>query len=253
MGGGVTDRVLIIGASSGIAQAVAAELAKLGTELVLAARDVGDCERIAQDLRTRFGIKTACVRFDALDYASHEAMFREAEEKAGGKLTGVIVCHGLLGTQDEAVADFAHARAIIDVNYTSFVSVLTIAANLFESRRDSFICAIGSIAGDRGRQSNYVYGSSKAAVATFMQGLRNRMQIAGGNVAVITVKPGFVDTKMTRHLGRTKLVVQPDVVARDIVKAIRKRKSVLYTPLRWRFIMAVIRMIPEPIFKRMKL
>lgn len=247
----MSERILIIGGTSDIAQAVASQLARLGTQLVLAARDDDECERIAKDLRTRHSVNVDCVHFDALDYASHQAMFDKAVEAVGGELTGVIVCHGLLGTQAGASADFAHAHAIIDVNYTSFVSVLEIAATYFETRRDTFICAIGSVAGDRGRQSNYTYGSTKAAIDTFMAGLRNRLFPNG--VAVITVKPGFIDTKMTRDLGRGKLVVSPDVAARDIVKGIRKRKAVVYTPFRWRVIMFVIRSIPEVIFKRMKL
>jgi len=247
----MNERVLIIGAGSDIAQAVASQLAQQGDALVLAARDMNECERLARDLRTRYDANVSCVPFDALDYPSHQAMFEEAEKQIGAELTGVIVCHGLLGNQRDASHDFAHAHAIIDVNYTSFVSVLEVAASLFESRRGSFIAAIGSVAGDRGRQSNYTYGSAKAAVETFCSGLRNRLHPIG--VAVITIKPGFIETKMTRELGRTKLVVKPDVAGRDIVKAIRKRKNVIYTPLRWRFIMAIIRMVPERLFKRMKL
>ena len=215
----MNQRILILGATSDIAQAVAAELARRGDRLVLATRDMEECERIGQDLRTRHNANVSCVHFDALHFASHQATFDQAIEIADGELTGVIVCHGLLGDQQEAALDFDKARAIIDVNYTSFVSVLNIAAEYFESRRGSFICAIGSVAGDRGRQSNYLYGSSKAALATYMQGLRNRMHDSG--VAVITIKPGFVDTKMTQHLGRGRLVVPPGTVARDIVKAIR--------------------------------
>jgi len=247
----MSDRILILGATSDIAQAVASELAQRGSELVLAARDDEECDRIAQDLRTRHSIKATCVHFDAMDYPSHADVFDRAVEAVSGGLTGVIVCHGLLGKQQDAALDFAKAHAIIDINYTSFVSVLGIAAEYFESRKGSFICAIGSVAGDRGRQSNFIYGSTKAAVDTYLSGLRNKMHEFG--VAVITIKPGFIDTKMTRDLGRSKLVVGPEVAARDIVKAIRKCKNVVYTPFRWRIIMGIIKLIPEPIFKRMKL
>lgn len=247
--------VLILGATSDIAQAVAARLAPLGAQLVLAARDEAECERIARDLRTRFEASVACVRFDALDVASHQETFDRAVEASGdgSQLTGVIACHGLLGNQAQAILDPEHARQIIHVNYTSMVSILSIAAEHFESRPGSFIAAIGSVAGDRGRQSNYVYGSAKAALATFMSGLRNRMCTSGGGVAVITIKPGFVDTRMTRGQEGMFLVANPDRVARDIVSAIRKRRSTIYTPWFWRWIMLIIRSIPEFIFKRMKL
>lgn len=246
----MSRRILIIGAASDIAQAVAAELARGGSELVLAARDEAEAERIAQDLRTRFDTKVWSVRFDALEYESHQAMFDAVADKAG-ELSGVIVCHGLLGAQKESQRDFKRARAVIDVNYTSFVSVLEIAARYFASRRGAFICAIGSVAGDRGRPSNYIYGSSKAAVAAYLQGLRNRMHDAG--VAVITIKPGFVATKMTHGLKKPRFAATPERVARDIVKAIRKRRSVVYTPWFWRWIMLIIRLIPEHVFKRMKM
>jgi decaprenylphospho-beta-D-erythro-pentofuranosid-2-ulose 2-reductase len=249
----MSERILILGATSDIAQAVSAALAQLGAQLVLAGRDTAECERIAQDIRTRCSAKVSCVRFDALDFESHQQMFDQAVEQADGELSGVIACHGLLGMQAESQLDLAKARGVIDTNYTSFVSVLEIAAMYFESRPGSFICAIGSVAGDRGRQSNYIYGSAKGAAALYLQGLRNRMHSSGAGVAVITVKPGFVETRMTRGAQGMFLVAKPERVARDIVKAIRKRRSVIYTPWFWRWIMLVIRVIPEPIFKRMKL
>ena len=246
----MSQRVLIIGAGSDIAQAAAALLARSGSQLVLAARDMDECERIAQDLRTRYDAKLWCVRFDALDFASHQVMFDAVVEKAG-ELSGILVCHGLLGSQQELQENAEKARAVIDVNYTSFVSVLEIAAKYFAIRRGSFMCAIGSVAGDRGRQSNHIYGSAKAGVAVYMQGLRNRLHDAG--VAVITIKPGFVATKMTHGLKTSRLTAAPERVARDIVKAIRRRRNVVYTPWFWRWIMLVIRMIPEFVFKRMKM
>jgi decaprenylphospho-beta-D-erythro-pentofuranosid-2-ulose 2-reductase len=143
------------------------------------------------------------------------------------------------------------ARRVIDTNYTSAVSVLNLAADYLEQRRGGFICGLSSVAGDRGRQSNYLYGSSKAALSTYLQGLRNRLTRA--RVRVVTVKPGFVDTKMTFGLSGMFLVATPERVAKDISQAIRRGRSVVYTPWFWRPIMLVIRTIPEFIFKRMKL
>jgi short-subunit dehydrogenase len=142
---------------------------------------------------------------------------------------------------------------MIDVNYTSAVSLLGLAAAHFASKKTGCICAVSSVAGDRGRQSNFLYGSTKAALTAHLQGLRNRLFRAG--VAVVTIKPGFVDTAMTWGLVNpaSPLVASPKRVARDMARAIERRANVVYSPWFWRWIMAIIRAIPEPLFKRMKL
>jgi short-subunit dehydrogenase len=140
---------------------------------------------------------------------------------------------------------------MIDVNFTSAVSLLNYAANLLERRRRGWICALSSVAGDRGRQSNYLYGATKSALSAYLQGLRNRLTPSG--VAVISVKPGCVDTSMTYGSDRLPFLVGPEVVARDVVRAILRRGSVVYTPRLWWPVMTAIRLIPEALFRRMKL
>jgi short-subunit dehydrogenase len=161
------------------------------------------------------------------------------------------LCHGYRADQQLAQKDFAESRRMIDTNYTSAVSILNLCANYFESKRQGFVCAISSVAGDRGRQSNYIYGSSKAALDAYLEGMRVRL--AKAHVPVLTVKPGFVDTRMTWGLKGMFLVASPDRVAADVCKAIRKRKNVIYTPWFWAGIMLIIRSIPRFIFKRMKM
>ena len=246
-------KVLILGATSAIARAVAAQLAREGAGLILAGRDVEELERSAADLRLRRGVEVAVERFDALDFDSHAAFFQSCTGRLapdGGEF-GVVLCHGYLPEQQRAASDAAVARRVIDTNYTSAVSVLNLVADSLERRRGGFICGLSSVAGDRGRQSNYLYGSSKAALSTYLQGLRNRLSRSG--VRVVTVKPGFVDTKMTFGLPGMFLVAKPERVAKDTCRAIRRGRSVVYTPWFWRPIMLIIRAIPEFMFKRMKL
>lgn len=246
----MTKSVVIIGATSSLARSLAHQLAQRGTNLYLAARDEGELDRIAQDLKIRYQVAVGWSRFEALDFESH----REICDRilaAANPLEGVILCMGELGNQPTAQTDINHALAIIQSNYTGAVSILTPLANTLEKQGSGWIVGIGSVAGDRGRQSNYVYGSAKGAVALFLQGLRSRLSKVG--VHVMTVKPGFMDTKMTFGLPGLFLVAQPDDVARDILKAVQKRKNTVYLPWFWWGIMTIIRAIPEPIFKKMKL
>jgi short-subunit dehydrogenase len=221
--------------------------------VILAARDAHELRLAAADLRIRHGVGVAARHFDALDFDSHPAFFDDCAAHSPGGLAGVVLCHGYMAEQQEAQRDPALARRMIDTNFTSAVSVLEHAAAHFERRGRGFICAISSVAGDRGRQSNYLYGSSKGALTVYLQGLRNRMSRCG--VPVTTVKPGFVDTGMTWGLLEpgSPLVATRERVARDVYRAAARGKDVLYTPWFWRGIMAVITSIPERVFKRMKL
>ena len=267
--------VLILGAGGGIARALAHRMASQGNDLLLAGRDREELERGASDLRLRYGVRAAAVPFDAEAFETHPAFFRAcvAAARANGEgadppgarntpgtgkspdtpsgLAGVILCHGYMAEQPDAQADFALARRMIDVNFTSAVSVLELAAAHFESLGRGYVCALSSVAGDRGRQSNYLYGSTKAALSTYLQGLRSRLFKRG--VFVTTVKPGFVDTAMTWGRKGVFLVASPEKVAKDIARAIRRRKSVVYTPWFWWGIMSIICAVPEWLFKRTKL
>jgi decaprenylphospho-beta-D-erythro-pentofuranosid-2-ulose 2-reductase len=247
----VQRAVLILGPTSDIGRAIAQALAAQRRPLILAGRDRDEVQRIAADLRVRHGAAVREGHFDALDFASHGAFFAQCCSE--GDLDGVIACHGYMADQAATQADPEQASRTIDVNLKSYVSLFEHAAAYFEQRRAGFICALSSVAGDRGRQSNYTYGSAKAGLSAYLQGLRNRLARCG--VSVITIKPGFVDTAMTWGVLNpdSPLVASPERVARDIVRAIERRRDVVYTPWFWRWIMLVIRAIPEPVFKRLRL
>ncbi|MGM0884294.1 MAG: SDR family oxidoreductase [Bacillota bacterium] len=242
--------VLVIGATSGIAQAIIKQLAESNTNLIIAGRNKEELEKIAGDLRVRYQATVYSEMYEATSYDTHESFFNNCINHIAD-LDGVILCYGYMGQQQQAQSDIDLTREIIDVNYTSCVSILHIAANYFENKKQGFICAISSVAGDRGRQSNYMYGSAKGALALFLQGLRNRLAKSG--VSVTTVKPGFVDTKMTYGQEGLFLVAKPEKVAGDIIKAISKKKAILYTPFFWKWIMLIIKSIPESIFKKLSL
>jgi len=240
--------ILIIGAKSDIAKATAKEYAKHGYDLYLAARNASELEAFANNINVQFERDVKCVELDILDYASHEAFYEDLEEKP----LGVISVVGYLGDQLKAQSDFSEAQKILDTNYTGVMSLINIIANNFEKRKSGFIIGISSVAGDRGRKFNYIYGSSKAALTAYLSGLRNRLYDA--NVHVLTVKPGFVATKMTEGMDLPeKLTAQPGEVARNIYKTQQKGKNILYTKWMWRWIMLIIKYIPEFMFKKMSI
>lgn len=240
--------VLIIGAKSDIAKATAKEYAKHGHNLYLAARNSNDLKEFANDIEVRTQRKVKLIELDILDYESHQDVFDNLDEKP----LGVISAVGYLGDQDKAQTDFTEAHQIMNTNYTGIVSLINIIADDFAKRKSGFIIVISSVAGDRVRKSNYIYGSSKAALTAYLSGLRNRLY--GSQVHVMTVKPGFVATKMTAELDLPKaLMAQPEEVAKDIYNAQQNEKSVLYTKWIWRWIMLVIRSIPEFQFRKMNI
>jgi short-subunit dehydrogenase len=247
---GDAGSVLILGATSGIGKAVARRWAMDKADLILAARDTAEAERTAADLRVRYGAKARVVEFDALKFKSFE-QFANGYFTDGCQLAGVVLCYGFMADQIEAQKNPEAARKTIDTNFTSPMLLMEQFAAQFEKIRSGFICAVSSVAGDRGRQSNYIYGSSKAALDTYLEGLRVRL--FKSDVHVVTVKPGFVDTAMTWGLPGLFLVAKPEKVADDMWKAVRHRRNKIYTPWFWRYIMLIIRSIPQVIFKRMKL
>ena len=243
--------VLILGATSGIASALAKEFAAHKYDLVLGGRDRDELSALASDLSLRNSVRAKILAFDALDTQTHAAILQSFLAEAGNTLAGTVVCIGYLGDQAKAQVNWDEARLILETNFTGCVSALNILANHFELKRTGFICAITSVAGDRGRQSNYLYGAAKAGLSVYLQGLRNRLFPAG--VKVITVKPGFVDTRMTYGRPGLFLLASPESVAQGIFRAIVKGKSVVYLPWFWRPIMLMVRSIPETIFKRLKM
>jgi short-subunit dehydrogenase len=243
--------VVIVGASSGIGKAVARHWASKGSNLILSGRDLNDLERSASDLRIRYACQVEVVYFDALAFDSHREYWSKCEARAGNSLDGVVLLHGSLPVQAEAQSNPTLLRQTIETNFTSACSILELAAEALERKGCGFLCVFSSVAGDRGRQSNYVYGSSKAAVSTYLSGLRNRLFKRG--VKVVTVKPGFVDTAMTWGLPGVFLVASPQKVAADAYAAVRKGRAEIYTPWFWRYIMLIIKSLPGFIFNRMKL
>ncbi len=240
--------ILILGAGSDIAQAVAHEFAKNGFDIILAARNTAEMEQVRTDLEIRHGINSSIVKFDAEDFASHAAFYSSLPIASDVVLYSV----GYLGEQKTAETDWSESHRIITTNYVGGVSILSIIANDFEARSYGTIIGISSVAGERGRQSLYIYGSAKAGFTAFLAGLRHRL--AKSNVLVITVKPGFVETKMTENLDLPKmLTAKPGQLAKAIFKAWRKQKHTIYFLPVFKWIMMIIRNIPEAIFIKTKL
>ncbi len=243
-------KILIVGATSAMAEACARQWAQRGDHLFLAARGAAQLQSVQDDLQARGAAKVASKVFDATAFDQHAALFADATQALGG-LDTVLIAHGTLTDQPRAQQDVAYALQEVATNGTSVIALMTLAGEQFEKQGHGAIAVISSVAGDRGRQSNYVYGSAKALVSAFASGLRQRLAKKG--VSVVTIKPGFVDTPMTAHLKKGALWAKPDQVARDITQAIDKGRSIVYTPGFWRFIMLIIKHIPEAIFVKIAL
>lgn len=245
------SHVLVVGANSGMGRAIARELAAAGCNLVVAGRDQAELETQAKDLEIRYEVAAHALAFEALDFDGHDAFLRACEEALGAPIDGMMLCHGVMPEQADAERDFAQTRQMFEINYLSMASLLNRAALHFESHGRGWICAISSVAGDRGRASNYLYGSSKAALSATLSGMRPRLARCG--VAVVDVRPGFVDTALTWGRPGMFLVATPEQVAADVVRGIRKNRAVVYTPFFWAGIMTIIRAIPDVVFRRLSL
>ncbi len=227
-------------------------MASRGWNLIIAGRDEADAESLASDLQVRFGCEARAVHFDAMQANLHDLFFERCVQLANGRLEGIIVGHGFMADQAGVERDPSLLAQTISVNYTSPALLASLAAGHLSPRGSGFICVVSSVAGDRGRASNFAYGSSKAAIDTYLEGLRHRLA-RDGRVRVVTVKPGVVDTAMTWGLLKpgSPLVASPDRVARGIVRAIEGGGPVVYTPWFWRWVMLAIRLLPRPIFNRL--
>ena len=240
--------VLALGATSAIGEATLRLLAERGARFYLVARNQEKLHAVAADLHTRGASGVAMHVMDLDDTAAHAEMLAAAAQSLG-TIELALLAHGVLGKQDETEASYAAAEAVVRANFLSPVSLITWLANYFESTKQGTLAVISSVAGDRGRKSNYVYGASKGALNVFLEGVRARLDRVG--VQVLTIKPGFVATPMTAHLPQGPLFAKPSQVARGIVKAIEKRRDVVYLPGFWRVIMLIIRLIPGRIFKKL--
>jgi short-subunit dehydrogenase len=242
--------IVIIGATSGIAEACARRWAKNSTHFFLVARNASRLENIKGDLQTR-GAQVDTYALDANDLPNQAAMVAAAQQ-ALGRIDLVLIAHGTLSDQKACENSAAAAVAEVMTNGTSAISLLTHFANVLEAQRSGTLAVISSVAGERGRPSNYVYGAAKAMVTAFCEGLRARLFKVG--VHVLVIKPGFVATPMTADLDLPPLLTaSPDAVAADIDSAVQRRRDVLFTPWFWRWIMLIIRIIPQKIFKKLSL
>lgn len=240
--------VLLLGAGSDIAGSLARKYAAAGYDIQLAARNASRSQRLKQDIAIRYNVSCSLHEFDAAKPETHAAFF----ESLPTCPDIAISIFGYLGEQKLAETNWSECEHIIAVNYTGAVSILNVIANVYAAQGHGTIVGISSVAGERGRQSNYFYGSAKAGFTAYLSGLRNRLYPAG--VHVVTVKPGFVATKMTENMTLPPLVTaQPEAVATAIFHAVRKKKDVLYVKWMWRWIMLLIKNIPESVFKKMKL
>jgi short-subunit dehydrogenase len=241
--------LLILGGNSDVAHALARQFAaKANADITLASRGLELLSKKAKDIEIRHNTTVQTVHFDAADPESHPAFY----EGLSPKPDVVVAAFGYLGDQDRAQRENEEARRIIDTNFTGAVSILEIVAADLEARGKGVIIGIGSVAGLRGRQSNYIYGAAKGALGIYLSGLRNRLSRRG--VHVITVLPGFIDTKMTAGMGLPGLLTATaEQAAEDIFEAYQKSRNTVYTRWFWRWIMAIIRSIPEFLFKRLSL
>lgn len=240
--------VLILGATSDMAMAIANKFAAEKYDIQLAARNITQLGPSVSDLSIRHNVKVTLHAFDALDLSSHEAFFQSLIPKPD-----VSICvFGYLGENEKAIINEDETNRIIATNYTGAVSILNVIARHYISAKAGTIVGISSVAGLRGRQSNYMYGSAKAGFTAYLSGLRNRL--FKENVHVLTVLPGFVATRMTEDLNLPKiLTAQPAEVGNAVYSAVVKKTNLIYVRWFWRYIMLIIRNIPEPVFKKLKL
>lgn len=240
---------IIFGACSAVAIAFARLVAPGAKKIVLVARNKERLDVVADDLKARSQCEILCLAADLNDFGAHEALVQKSKEFLG-QIDSALVAHGLLGDQAQDQQSWKKTKLVLDTNFYSAASLLTILANLMQEQRSGVLAAISSVAGDRGRKGNYIYGAAKAGLTAFLSGLRNRL--FESNVQVMTIKPGFIDTPMTKGIKKGALFVSPEVVAGKIWKSWGK-KDVIYTPGFWRLIMFVICSIPEKFFKRLSI
>lgn len=242
-------KIMVIGATSAIAEHCARLWAERGDALYLVARNEEHLNVIANDLKIRSGSKIDTYFLDLNNITNHATLLNAAEKSMGG-LDILLIAHGTLSNQDSCEKSVEETISEIQTNALSTISLLTIISNRFEAKKNGVIAVISSVAGERGRASNYVYGSAKSMVTTFTSGLRQRLYKS--NVKVTTFKLGFVDTPMTAKFKKGWLWAKPDVVAVKIVEAIDKRKDEVYIPGFWWIVMAFIKMIPNKVFNKIK-
>ena len=275
---------VVFGACSAIAQATAKIWASENANFVLVDQNQDHLQIVADDLKARGAQKVTTIAANLTHLDNHSKLIQQIQTilstshslprrsrvpLEAGLPTTYLFSYGTLGNQRKGQEDFADAFNELQINFISVVSLLTEIINTHQAnttneatssssgnplqQEQAILAVISSVAGDRGRQSNYIYGTAKGALTIWLQGLRNRLTKEDANIHVLTIKPGFVDTPMTKDFKKGLLWVKPERIAKDIDHAIRKKKDTIYTPWFWRYIMLIIRHIPETIFKKMSL
>ncbi|MFP4369309.1 MAG: SDR family oxidoreductase [Candidatus Kapaibacterium sp.] len=243
-------KVLILGGASAIAHQTAKGFANEGVKLMLADLNLGRLEAVRDDILSFYKCDIQLKEFDAAQFDTHKAFIDECIHELGG-LDMVLIAYGTLPDQELMEKDNLAAVREFNLNATSIISLSTIIANYFEEKCDGTLAVISSVAGDRGRKSNYLYGAAKGAITRFLQGLRNRLDRKG--VKIVTIKPGMVDTPMTAHMPKGFLFSDSKIVGKQIYNAMNEGKDIVFVPGHWRFIMWIIIHIPEFIFKKLDL
>ena len=244
------SNILILGATSAIAKHTARLFAADAHSLYLVARNEDKLSAMKQDMLVRGAQDVHYEKLDLADDKQHAQLIQRVTSTMGS-IDTVLIAYGTLANQQISASNYENTLKELQINCLSVISLLTILANLFEKQGSGSIAVISSPSGDRGRQSNYIYGTAKGALSIFLQGLRNRL--AKSKVHILTIKPGFVDTPMTKDFKKGFLWVSPEVISKGIYKAIKKKKEVVYLPFFWLFIMLIIKSTPEKIFKHLKL
>jgi len=244
--------VLVLGSVSAVGRAIAHEFAREGYSLLLGDIETEENERIAKDIRIRYHVFCDTLFFDASDFDSHPVFLEKVIEKFNGIPEGLVICFGYMPVQEEAQKDFNLIKRTIDINFTGTVSILERVISKFEERNYGFAIVISSVAGDRGRKSNYIYGSTKGALTRYLEGLQHRL--SSTKVHLLLVKPGFMDTAMTYGLNLPqRLLASPEEAGRILYTAWKRKKQVVYVKWFWRYIMLIIQHLPRFVFHRTQL
>lgn len=246
----MSENLLVYGASSAIIQATLRHFARENCSFTLVARNSTRLDSVANDLKTLGSPKVDVIVADLNNFDQHEGIWKKTLDSMG-TVHRVLIGHGTLSQQGLCEKDYPTAEVELKTNFLSIVSILTPIINHMEADGMGQIAVISSVAGDRGRQSNYIYGSAKAGLSAFLSGVRQRLAKSGVNV--LTIKPGFVDTPMTHDVKKNPLFAKPEKVGQEIYFAMKKNKNSIYTPSIWAFIMTVIKVIPERLFKLLPL
>jgi decaprenylphospho-beta-D-erythro-pentofuranosid-2-ulose 2-reductase len=243
-------KAAVFGATSGIARAVIRRLAAMGTELCLVGRGAERLEAVAQDARVRGAARVTTLVADLDDVALHGGLVDRVFASLG-PLGFALLAQGILASAEACEEDPRVAAKVIHTDFLApALLAQTLSQRLVREKAAATVAVLASVAGDRGRATNYVYGAAKGGLAVFLEGLRHRMDPRG--VHILTVKPGPVDTPMTAHLEKTALFATPDRVARDLLRGVELHKDVVYTPGYWRLVMAVLRLLPERLWRRLR-